>query len=254
MFNTHTIYSKILKMEKRLTVYIPNSTNGPYRILFMHDGQNLFFPELSYAGVAWDAATKLQELINDNLIPPTLIVGIDHSIYRMDEYVPFNNDGIYENFSDKHRKPFFGNLYIKSIVEEILPFIESNYMVLKEYTYMAGSSLGGLISLYAGIKYHKVFKGIGIFSLSTWWNENGLDELLTFDDKLNQRYFILCGGNESGDNNPIKNERYILSSKKTYENLKTKVESIKFKLIPHGKHTEQFWQDHVKKMMLYLIK
>ena len=193
MIKVFKVNSKILKQKRNISVYIPDIKKGPYKVLYMHDGQNLFFKEASSYGEIWDAHTQYERFIKAGLIEPHIIIGIDNNKFRMDEYAPFDNSTIYKNYSDEHRVPHYGDLYAKFIVEELKPWVDKKFDTKqgKQDTYMMGASLGGLISLYCGLKYPEVFSGIGCLSTSASWNPAGLDALLdVLKAKSNQRYFI----------------------------------------------------------------
>src|SRR5690554_3173992 len=124
MIKVFKVTSKILKQKRNISVYIPDHIKGPYKVLYMHDGQNLFFKESSSYGEIWDAHTQYERFIKSGIIKPHIIVGIDHSKYRMDEYSPFDNSNIYKQYPSEFRVPYYGDLYARFIVEELKPFIE----------------------------------------------------------------------------------------------------------------------------------
>jgi len=145
-------------------------------VLYMHDGQNLFNPESSYAGISWEVDVTLDKLIAEELIAPCLVVGIWNTPDRTMEYTPM---APYKLLTDTDKELFSSNKrlkdsprsnsYLKFIVYELKPFIDSVYKtkVGKQNTFIAGSSMGGLISLYALTEYPHVFGGAAC--LSTHW-------------------------------------------------------------------------------------
>lgn len=137
--------------------YDKNNKDKKYPVLYMHDAQNLFDTKTAYAG-EWEVDETIQRMIDENGIDGFIVVGIDNSSHRMNEYTP--------DFSDKPEAE--GGKYADFIVETLKPYIDEKYNTLDDRvnTLVAGSSMGGLISFYIGLKYSDVFGMIGAFSPS----------------------------------------------------------------------------------------
>ena len=146
-----------------------------YAVLYMHDGQNLFEPEKSYIGVDWGMDETIAALEDEKDIPATMVVAIWNTPKRLCEYLPQQP---YCNHPSRRlrRKVIkrYGGLpssdnYLRFIVSELKPFIDCHYHTrpAQASTFIMGSSMGGLISLYALCEYPQVFGGAG--SLSTHW-------------------------------------------------------------------------------------
>lgn len=257
MIKVYKVTSKLLNQKRNISIYIPDSTKGPYRVLYMHDGQNLFFKENSFAGEIWDMHTQAERLIKAGLIRPLMIVGIDNTKFRMDEYAPFDNSTIYLKYPDTYRVKFYGDNYMRFIVNELKPWVDKKFPTLKEKedTMLAGSSLGGLISLYGGLMYPNVFGGLALLSTSSWWNETGLSALLSVKKPSNtQNYFISCGSNESGSLNAKDNRKYIHTTKKIYKALKPNINHSLHNVYDGGIHNEPFWASQVSEFLQFLNK
>lgn len=146
-----------------------------YSVLYMHDGQNLFNPETATAGETWGVAEALARLMADGQVRPTLIVGIFNTPGRLSEYIPQRplayplSARLRERFGGDLPSPVRSDSYLRFIVEELKPFIDYTYRThsAREETFMMGSSMGGLMSLYALCEYPEVFAGAGC--LSTHW-------------------------------------------------------------------------------------
>lgn len=128
-----------------------------YPVIYMHDGQNLFDDATSFAG-EWHIDETITALVEAKLSKGYIVVGIDNSERRLIEYLP-----AWDETLDAE-----GDLYGRFIVETLKPFIDSEFLtrVEKEYTMIAGSSMGGLISFYIGLSYPEVFGKVGAFSPS----------------------------------------------------------------------------------------
>lgn len=151
-------------------VYLPASYDenptAKYPVLYMHDGTNLFDAGMSFGGVEWQADEAMDSAVEGNgSIREIIIVGVFATNDRMEEYTPTFDDS--EGFGGN------GDAYLKLLVEKLKPTIDGKYRTLSDRanTGIMGSSLGGLISVYAGIKYPEVFGIVGAMSPSTWWDE-----------------------------------------------------------------------------------
>lgn len=167
--------------DRNVHVYLPNEYDpdspDTYNVLYVHDGQNVFNPKTSYTKIEWAIDEVLDSLIAHNVIKKTVVVAIwNNTKKRFSEYMPKSPDHISETEdAKKGLKDFTGidhllsNQYLKFIIDELKPFIDKTYNVTakKEGTAIMGSSMGGLISLYAICKYPEIFGAAGC--LSTHW-------------------------------------------------------------------------------------
>lgn len=168
----------------------PDFSASPTRrlpVLYMHDGQNLFDPALSFSGVSWGVSETLTRLAEQGRVRSSIIVGIWNTERRIPEYLPakpFLNAQA-ENMMRHSRisgDPILSDEYLRFIVRELKPFVDREYPTLSDRanTFTMGSSLGGLISLYALCEYPDIFGGAGC--VSTAWTIGGgtmLDYLQT---------------------------------------------------------------------------
>ena len=172
----HDNFSSKFVASRNVHVWLPvgyNDDPEKYSVLYMHDGQNMFDKNIAYAG-EWEVDENVQKLMDSGEIRKTIVVGIWNTDKRFMEYQPQDSfDSLDEKVKDDLIKEYGGsplsNNYLKFIVEELKPFIDANYRTHTgvEETFMMGSSMGGLISIYALAKYPDVFQGIG--AISTHW-------------------------------------------------------------------------------------
>lgn len=176
---------------RRVDVWLPpNYTpTQKYNVLYMHDGQNLFDPKTAYGQQAWEVDSVATQLMQQGKIPPCIIVGIWNTEKRFSEYMPaipysYLPDSFKTLLVAEGRTNPTSNQYLRFIVDELKPFIDSAYSThpQRQHTYIAGSSMGGLISLYALLQYPTVFGGAAC--LSTHWPVS----LKTFDPKNAQAF------------------------------------------------------------------
>jgi predicted alpha/beta superfamily hydrolase len=169
----HGWSSPHLQQGREVSVYLPKIYNSEperdFPVLYMHDGQNLFDGRLSYVpGSTWRAAETLDACIDTHRVEPLILVGIANAgADRMSEYTPV---------PDPKLGGGGGPLYGKAITQDLIPWISSRYRVSTalEDTGIAGSSLGGLISLWIGFHYPETFGKIAALSPSLWWNRGSL--------------------------------------------------------------------------------
>ncbi len=163
---------------RRVDVWLPPgySDTGAtrYPVLYLQDGQNLFFPAFSSYGNVWAIDSVMAVLIAERKIRPAIVVGIWNTPKRTPEYVPA---AAYEAFPDTLKQLFLAEYgmapisddYLKFLVGELKPLIDKRYRTLtgKNDTFVMGSSKGGLISLYALLWYPETFGGAAC--VSTHW-------------------------------------------------------------------------------------
>ncbi len=175
----HEDFSSNFVDSRNIEVWLPegyDAENEHYQVLYIHDGQNVFDPNTSYNGNDWMLDEALTELIALNRLEKTIVVAIWNSgITRFPEFMPqkpaevMNSEIVKKSVIRNSGKAIFSDDYLKFIVEELKPFIDANYRTKPErmHTSIMGSSMGGLISLYAIMEYPEVFGSAGC--LSTHW-------------------------------------------------------------------------------------
>jgi predicted alpha/beta superfamily hydrolase len=216
------------------------SESNPCDVLFMHDAQNLFDDALSYHEVSWRVIEGLEKAKVSHI----MIVGIDNSpIERMNEYSPYPTSiELKDHFIKGQGGKGFE--YIDFIVHTLMPKIKSMYPVTTRY-YMAGSSMGAYISMFAVMRYPHLFKGIGCFSIASWFNEpTFLEDLKHAPLDLKTSFFISVGDQETSSSELESfSEIYINNSRHVYETLKEKGHpNLLFKIVS-GKHNERQWME-----------
>jgi len=167
-----SFHSAVLNNDRDLVVYLPPGYDADkkkrYPVFYMHDGQNLFDGATSFIpGQEWRADEVAQSLIAAGKIEPLIIVGIYNAgVERVNEYTAA--------VDQRYKAGGKADLYGRFLVEEVKPFIDKIYRTKPDpkNTGLGGSSLGGLISLYLGLKYPTVFTRIAVVSPSVFWADN----------------------------------------------------------------------------------
>lgn len=160
----------------KVVVWLPpdyNTSEQRYGVVYMHDGQNLFDPKRSNFNKVWAADKSALRLIAAGKTKPFIIVGIDQpGEDRGRQYFPramadLLSQAVHDKLASQgNGKPIISDEYLRFIVEELKPKIDCEYRTRpdRKHTAIAGSSMGGLISLYAITKYPKVFGAAGAVS------------------------------------------------------------------------------------------
>jgi len=245
---TFTIEALQLNTQKKIWVYLPKdyqNTKKGYAVIYLNDAQNLFDSETSYVG-EW----KIDEYLDSINSNESIIIGIEHgNEKRIDELTPFVN----EKYGGGK-----GDLYLSFIIETLKPYVDLNYRTLtdNEHTIIWGSSLGGLISLYAVIKYPGTFGKAGIFSPAFWINKNEIFELVKNSDvNPNHKFFFLIGSEEGvtmEDASKVVSDQHEMVQLLLDKGIIDK--NIIDKVIPDGHHNEILWSTNFAEAYQWLIK
>ncbi|MBL4939674.1 MAG: alpha/beta hydrolase [Lutibacter sp.] len=240
------VISNLNTISHKVWVYLPpnyHDSSKKFPVIYMHDAQNLFDNATSYIN-EWEVDETLNKLFKTTG-KGFIVVGIENGgAERINEYTPWKN----EKYGGGK-----GAVYIDFIVNTLKPYIDTNYRSKKnaKNTAMIGSSLGGLISFYGGLKYPDTFGKIGALSTSFWFSNNIKEFTKKYGDIQKVKLFLLVGGKEGEEmvsgTNTIK--KLLLDSGFKNKNLKTKIN-------PNGTHNEDFWKSEFLNVInwLYNIK
>lgn len=235
-------YIPQLKRHRRIWIYLPQSYDQSktkkYPVLYMHDGQNLFDAKTSAFG-EWGLDECLDTL-ETKLNKECIVIGIDNSAdKRLTEYNPYDN----ERFGKSE-----GKLYIEFIAHTLKPYIDKNYRTFKnaKHTYIAGSSMGGLISLYALIKYPDKFGAGGVFSPAFWVAPEIYANVAKTKIKKTSRIYFYAGQNES--------DSMVIDMNRMITILKQKKHCNTYEIVnPSGRHNEQYWRNEFDDFYKWLM-
>jgi enterochelin esterase-like enzyme len=263
---------------RNVDVWLPQGYNDKkkYAVLYMHDGQMLYDSTTTWNKQAWDVDDLLGKLMKENKVKDVIVVGVwNGGVTRHKDYFPQKP---YEDLTQTEKdtvtaqlqragrtkeifKPVSDN-YLKFLVEELKPFIDKKYSTYtdRENTFIAGSSMGGLISLYAICKYPDVFGGAAC--LSTHW-----PGIFSMENNPVPNAFVNYLKNHLP--NPKNNKIYFDYGDKTldslYAPLQKKVDEVMkqkgfneknwmTRYFPGDDHTEKSWRRRLEIPMLFLLK
>lgn len=221
-----------LNRSRKIWIYLPDdystSLNKYYPVLYMQDGQNVFDDSTSFSG-EWKVDETLHSMQMDGNYG-AIVVGIENGgTFRIDEYSPYQNPSYGGGQGDE---------YCDFMVNTLKPYIDANYRTLsqRDFTAVAGSSMGGLISFYAGIKYQNIFSKIGVFSPSLWFDDSIYTYVSSHPRQEPMKFYFVAGRNESSDMVPDIKSMYstMYAAGFTDAEMDTVIKE-------DGEHAEWFW-------------
>jgi predicted alpha/beta superfamily hydrolase len=232
-------------------VYLPpgydDEAERTYPVLYMHDGQNLFDGRTSFIkNRTWEMREQTDEVIEAGEVEPLIIVGIYNTgEHRLAEYT---------HERDGQRGGGEADRYGLLLTEELMPWIASQYRVRtdRESTGLAGSSLGGLVTLYLGLRFAHHFGKLAVLSPSVWWNHKSI---LGY---LNERAPQIWGRPKMWlDVGDREGQRTLRDAEMLARRLKANGwvpgHSLHFERVPDGTHDESSWGRRVKPMLRFLF-
>lgn len=225
-------YMPQLDRNRRIWIYLPpdyDATNKTYPVFYAQDGQNLFDQYLSFSG-EWEMDESLNALF-DNGDAGAIVVGIENGgAERINEYSPW----IHPQYGGGQ-----GDEYAAFIAETLKPYIDANYRTRpeRESTGIIGSSMGGLISLYAAVAYQEVFGKAGVFSPSLWFSDEVFSFVSDTGKEADLRFYLLAGALE--DNGSVVADNQQLFT--TLVNAGFDASEINVHTDADGQHSEWYW-------------
>jgi predicted alpha/beta superfamily hydrolase len=249
-------HSKILNNDRDVVVYLPpgydKDKRKGYAVLYLQDGQNLFDGATSFIpGQEWRVDETAQSLIDAGKIEPLMIVGINNAGKdRVNEYTPAADD--------RYKAGGQADQYGRMLVEELKAFIDANYRTLKDaaHTGIGGSSLGGLVSMYLGLKYKDVFSKVAVVSPSVWWADNQIVHYIeALPQKPKLRIWLDIGTKEG--RNPDEAKQTIESARLLRETLIRRGwhegQDLKYFEAEGAEHNERDWAARTDKILEFLF-
>jgi len=241
--------SRFLPRTRDLIVYLPpgyeENADSRYPVLYLQDGQNLFDGSTSFIpGMDWHVKDTADQLIGQGAIRPLIIVGIYNTgKWRLGEYTPSRDKKMGGGKADR---------YGQMLLEEIKPFVESQYRTLSgpAHTGLGGSSLGGLLAIYLGLRFPQVFGKLAVLSPSVWWNRGWI---LDFASRValpgRPRIWLDVGTKEGGRSaENVRRLCNVLVEKGWHEG-----GDLRFEVISGAEHNEAAWAQRVGPFLQFLF-
>jgi predicted alpha/beta superfamily hydrolase len=243
--------SRYLPSDRDVVVYLPPGYNREpersYPVLYMHDGQNLFDPQTSFiAGRTWQVREQADAAIEAGEAEPLVIVGIYNTgERRLAEYT---------HERDPQRGGGEADKYGKLLTRELMPWIASQYRVRTDRasTGMGGSSLGGLVTLYLGLKYAAVFGRLGVMSPSVWWaHKSILGCVNEYAPGIWEKPRMWLDVGDSEGRKTLRDAEQLMRRLKA--NGWKPEETLHFERVHGGTHDEASWATRVRPMLRFLF-
>jgi len=184
------VWSPQLRNRRRVDVYLPPSYSAGrdrYPVVYMQDGQNLSDPELAFAGT-WELEGAIEQLAERGV--EAIIVGVHHAgTARIREYSPF---------PDRRHGGGDGNAYLEFLVDTLKPRVDRAFRSRPgpDATVILGSSMGGLISLYAFVTRTEVFGAAGVMSPALWFGQGRIFDVVQAATASKGRVYVDVGAHE----------------------------------------------------------
>jgi metallo-beta-lactamase class B len=228
-----------LGRQRRVWVYLPPgyaTSTRRYPVLYVHDGQNVFDAATSFAG-EWGVDETLDSLAarGDRGV---IVVAVDNGgPRRLDEYSPW-----------RHPDPRYGGgegaAYVDFLVRTLKPHVDRRYRTLpdRRHTGVLGSSMGGLISLYAGLRHPEVFGQVGVFSCACWFARPQIYDLArrTRPGREPTRFYFVAGAVETPDGGPARDQAEMVRTLAAAGFPTGR--AVASRVAADGTHAEWFWR------------
>lgn len=245
----HHFHSAILPDDRSVAVYLPakyfDDRTQRFPVFYLHDGQNLFDGRTSYVpGCTWRAHSSADQLAAIGVIRPVILVGIANTgLRRMAEYTPTR---------DFKMGGGEGENYGQLLIRELKPLIDDVYRTLPgpQNTGLGGSSLGGLISLYLGLRHPEVFGRLAVMSPSLWWDHRSI---LNFASRTQAqrdlKLWLDMGTAEGASHLRDANLLYKTLLQRGWENNV----NLAYTRVEGGLHTEEAWARRFGDVLRFLF-
>ena len=237
-------HSNVLNDDRAIWIYEPPSySENPaqtYPVVYMQDGQNLFYDEDSFSGVSWDVGGAMDQGATDGSIPEAIVIGIDNDANRTGEYTPVADPDDGGGQADS---------YLAFVVQELKPQIDGKLRTVPDaaHTAIIGSSLGALVSLHAGMTDAQVFGLVGALSPSTWWDNNWVIGASASPATLPQRLY-LDSGNTGEDDDDVTLTAQLAQVWQAKSSVK-----VDYLVQDGASHGEAYWRQRIPGALSFLL-
>ena len=237
------------QVKRKAYVYVPEEAkkypDARWPVLYMFDGHNIFYDKDATYGKSWGMAQFVKET-HLPLIIAAVECNHDPNNGRLKEYSPFT-------FRNKELGLIEGRGQetMQWLTEEFKPFIDKSFPTLpdREHTFIGGSSMGGLMSLYAVMAYNHVFSRAAALSPSIWFAEKDLDKVLRSSPIGEDTVVYMDYGSREMSYHPNMKQQFM---KVAYTLLERDV-FVDCRIVPHGNHNEASWEAQIPFFMNTLL-
>ena len=245
MVENFTAHITPFGLDRNTFVYLPydwQSSGRRYPVVYMFDGHNLFFDSTATYGTCWG----LKEYMDAH--PQAIIVAPEcnhEGNARLEEYSPY--DFAWQEYDIKGR----GKAYMDWMVQELKPLIDAKYPTLpdRENTAIGGSSMGGLMSLYAVTAFNDVYSRAACLSPSIWFATRSLDRLIRDAQFAPDTVIYMDYGSREMAHHDNMRKQYAAVTSRLLE----KQVLLTSRIVPNGDHCEACWEEQIPFFMHILF-
>ena len=245
MVENFTAHITPFGLDRNTFVYLPDdwqSSGRRYPVVYMFDGHNLFFDSTATYGTCWG----LKEYMDAH--PQAIIVAPEcnhEGNARLEEYSPY--DFVWQEYDIKGR----GKAYLNWMVQELKPLIDAKYPTLpdRENTAIGGSSMGGLMSLYAVTAFNDVYSRAACLSPSIWFATRSLDRLIRDAQFAPDTVIYMDYGSREMAHHDNMRKQYAAVTSRLLE----KQVLLTSRIVPNGDHCEACWEEQIPFFMHILF-
>jgi predicted alpha/beta superfamily hydrolase len=258
-----SVWSPQLKNRRAVDVYLPASYESGirYPVVYLQDGQNLSDPDTAFAGT-WDLDAIIDRLAWRGI--DAVYVGVHHAgRNRIAEYSPF---------PDPRHGGGEADAYLAFLVETLKPRIDRLFRTRpdRDSTAILGSSMGGLVSLYAYFRYPSVFARAGAMSPSIWFGQGAIVDFIRDARVTRGRVYLDVGTSEgAGTLRDVRRVGRLLVRKgfrrrrqpafagagsASGERRSSTSSTLRYVEDAGGRHTEAAWASRLEAALAFLLE
>ena len=229
---------------RRLYIFLPEDyekdASARYPVMYMFDGHNVFFDEDATFGKSWGMNEYMLRTKKQLIIVAVECNTQGHK--RLEEYSPVDFA-----YPPAGQIKGIGKTYMDWLVKELKKAIDAEFRTMadREHTYIAGSSMGGLMALYAAVTYTDVFSKAACLSPSLWIAPEKVKSILNGAGDLSGSVVYIDYGSEEMKNH-CESKQALLSAVSA---LCLKEANVSFRIIPGGTHSEASWERQIPVFM-----
>ena len=254
---SHKVRSESLDDKRKLLVYLPpNYENEPdrrYKVLYTQDGQSVFDERTAIHNSEWGLDEAAQKLISQDKMEDIIIVAVGNGgsgESRREDYTPAVDSRYGGGGADK---------YLKFLTDELKPMVDATYRTQTgpESTGILGSSLGGLFSLYAGLKAPATFGLVGAMSPSLWYAGQDMLGRLSEADPKNEKpgkVWLDMGTDEANPDWSLEPVAEFQQAGEALKNLGYVAEENFYpRLVEGAGHTNEAWRNRSEEFLMTMF-
>jgi predicted alpha/beta superfamily hydrolase len=239
------VWSPQLRNRRAVDVYLPSSypSGLSYPVVYMHDGQNLSDPATAFAGT-WELEATIERLAARGR--EAIVVGIANTEQRLSEYSPF---------PDRRHGGGNADAYLEFVATTLKTRIDRMFRTepARDHTAIVGSSMGGLVSLYAAFRFPSIFGRAGVMSPSIWFGQGAVLDFIAQARTPRGRLYLDVGMQEGAGT--LKDARRLgrLLVRRGFRRTPRAASALRYVEDPQGRHQEAAWARRLEGALDFLL-